>query len=95
MLRRLIRRVTVFHVLLKKLRSRSRLEGINLCAAQVAFKLEHKLLISSVRARRRKPTRIKQLINDWRSVLEPARLLVLEVLGTIALIDLVVRAILK
>jgi hypothetical protein len=41
------------------------------------------------------PTRTKQLINNWRSVLEPARLLVLEVLGTIALIDLVMRAILK
>jgi hypothetical protein len=42
-----------------------------------------------------KPAQIKQKINEWRSVLEPARLLILEVLGTIALIDLVVRAILK
>ena len=41
------------------------------------------------------PARTKQLINNWRSVLEPARLLVLEVLGTIALIYLVMRAILK
>jgi hypothetical protein len=38
-----MRRVTVFHVLLKKLRSRCRREGVDLCAAQVAFKLIHKL----------------------------------------------------
>lgn len=44
------------------------------------------------------PTRTKQLIqtvNDWRSLLEPARLLVLEVLGTIALVYEVVKALLR
>jgi hypothetical protein len=41
------------------------------------------------------PTRIKQLINDWRSVLEPARFLVLEVLGTISFIYMVIRAMLR
>jgi hypothetical protein len=41
------------------------------------------------------PTRIKQLINDWRSVLEPARLLFVEVAGTISFIYLVVRAMLR
>jgi hypothetical protein len=44
------------------------------------------------------PARTKQLIqtvNDWRRLLEPARLLVLEVLGTIALIYEVIRAMLR